>query len=61
MARKNTAPKEGRRKFLTGFVAAGAATAATTMAPARAAEELAQADKSKASKAAPPSRLQLEA
>ena len=62
MSRKPTAPKEGRRKFLSGFVAAGAATAAaTTLSPARAAEELAQADKSKASKAAPPSRRQLEA
>jgi acetolactate synthase-1/2/3 large subunit len=41
MARKDTGPKAGRRKFLTGFVAAGAATAASTMTPppvARAAE-----------------------
>src|SRR3954470_8968926 len=61
MARKNperrNEPKPARRKFLTGVVAAGAATA---VAPARAADELAQADK-KASKAAPPSRRQLEA
>jgi len=41
MARKDSGPKAGRRKFLTGFVAAGAATAASTMTPppvARAAE-----------------------
>jgi acetolactate synthase I/II/III large subunit len=61
MARKDperrNEPETGRRKFLTGVVAAGAATA---VAPARAADELAQADK-KASKAAPPSRRQLEA
>jgi len=57
MARKDATSKEGRRKFLTGVVAAGAAT---TLAPARAAEELAQAEK-KASKAPPPSRRQLEA
>src|SRR6266568_1489834 len=35
MARKDPGPKADRRRFLTGFVAAGAATA---MAPARAAE-----------------------
>ncbi len=60
MARKDAAPREGRRKFLTGVVAAGAATA---VSPARAAEELAQnAPKAaKAAKAAPPSRRQLEA
>ena len=37
MARKDTAPKAGRRRFLTGFVAAGAATAMTPPV-ARAAE-----------------------
>src|SRR3954454_11299111 len=61
MARKITErpnePESGRRKFLTGVVAAGAATAVT---PARAADELAQ-NAPKASKAAPPSRRQLEA
>jgi acetolactate synthase I/II/III large subunit len=35
MARKDRGPKAGRRKFLTGFVAAGAATAASTMTPPR--------------------------
>jgi thiamine pyrophosphate-dependent acetolactate synthase large subunit-like protein len=59
MARKDPDPKAGRRRFLTGFVAAGAATAATAMTPARAAEQLAQAPK--ASKAPPPSRRALEA
>jgi thiamine pyrophosphate-dependent acetolactate synthase large subunit-like protein len=40
MAHKDTAAKAGRRKFLTGFAAAGAATAATAITPpaARAAE-----------------------
>jgi acetolactate synthase I/II/III large subunit len=64
MARKDTErrnePEAGRRKFLTGVVAAGAATAATAVTPARAADELAQ-NAPKASKAAPPSRRQLEA
>src|SRR5690242_4246373 len=57
MAGKDSGVKTGRRKFLTGVVAAGAATA---VAPSRAAEELAQ-NAPKASKAAPPSRRALEA
>ena len=39
MARKDTSPKLGRRQFLTGVIAAGAATAVT---PARAADVVAQ-------------------
>src|SRR5882672_12544776 len=39
MPRKDTGPKVDRRQFLTGVVAAGAATAASAMSPpARAAE-----------------------
>jgi acetolactate synthase-1/2/3 large subunit len=53
MADKDTDPK-GRRKFLTGVVAAGAATAATAMTPAMAQDQVAQSEK--ASKAPPPSR-----
>jgi thiamine pyrophosphate-dependent acetolactate synthase large subunit-like protein len=53
MARKDTGTQAGRRRFLAGAVAAGAATAVT---PVRAAEQVAQA-----SKAPPPSRRALEA
>jgi acetolactate synthase I/II/III large subunit len=53
MARKNTGTQVGRRRFLAGAVAAGAATA---MTPVRAAEQVAQA-----SKAPPPSHRALEA
>jgi thiamine pyrophosphate-dependent acetolactate synthase large subunit-like protein len=58
MARKDTGSKASRRKFLTGFAAAGAATAVSTIAPpVRAADKLAQ----DGPKAAPPSRRALEA
>ena len=45
MARKDPGPRAERRKFLTGVVAAGAATAASTMTPpaARAAEAASRA------------------
>ena len=45
MARKDPGPRADRRKFLTGVVAAGAATAASTMTPpaARAAEAASRA------------------
>jgi acetolactate synthase I/II/III large subunit len=56
MAGKDADPKS-RRRFLTGFVAAGAATAIT---PAHAAEQLAQ-NAPKASKAPPPSVRAAEA
>src|SRR5579859_1836235 len=52
MARKDQGPKAGRRKFLAGFVAAGAATAITPAA--RAAEPAAQ-NAPRAPSALPPS------
>jgi len=54
MARKDPAPKAGRRKFLTGFVAAGAATAMTPPA-ARAAESAPPASSPRAPSALRPS------
>ena len=59
MARKDKGTQADRRRFLTGVVAAGAATAATAITPtaAREAERIAQ----NASKAPPPSRRAMEA
>src|SRR5882672_3902933 len=56
MARKDPGPKADRRRFLTGVVAAGAATA---MAPVRSANVVAQAPK--APSALPPSGKAAEA
>jgi len=56
MTRKDSAPKAGRRKFLTGFVAAGAATAVTPPA-ALAAEAAPPAGPPRAPSALPPSAL----
>jgi thiamine pyrophosphate-dependent acetolactate synthase large subunit-like protein len=58
MAREDTS-KADRRRFLTGVVAAGAATAASAMTPVRAAETLAQAPR--APSALPPSGKAAEA
>ena len=60
MARKDSGPKVDRRKFLTGFVAAGAATAMTPPA-ARAADAVAQASPPRAPSALPPSAKAAEA
>jgi acetolactate synthase I/II/III large subunit len=54
MARKDTQPKSGRRKFLTGVAAAGAAG---TIAPVRAADALAQGAPAKVPSALRPSAL----
>ena len=60
MANKQTGPKADRRRFLTGVVAAGAATAASAMsAPARSADLVAQAPR--APSALPPSGKAAEA
>src|SRR5712692_10600691 len=60
MALKDTGPKADRRRFLTGVVAAGAATAASAMSPpVRAADTVAQAPR--APSALPPSAKAAEA
>ncbi|HTF14878.1 MAG TPA: thiamine pyrophosphate-binding protein, partial [Burkholderiales bacterium] len=60
MARKDTGPKAGRRKFLTGVVAAGAATAASTITAPPAARA-AEAPAPRAPSALPPSGKAAEA
>src|SRR5262249_52853399 len=61
MARQDKGSKAGRRKFLTGFAAAGAATAAVAMNPsARAADTLAQ-NAPRAPSALPPAGKAAEA
>jgi len=58
MPRKDPGPKADRRRFLTGVVAAGAATA---MTPARSADVVAQASPPRAPSALPPSGKAAEA
>ena len=62
MARKDTGPKAGRRKFLTGFAAAGAATAAVAMrSPAAQAADIVAQNAPRAPSALPPSGKGAEA